>query len=64
MILNQTEIRLQEIALEHTRLALEHARIYNDEGSEERLAQIRQRIEELMAERGELLFRLEDHEIL
>lgn len=54
-ILTTAEMKLQEIVLEHTRLALEHARICNNKGAEERLAQIRQRIEELRAERDELL---------
>jgi hypothetical protein len=64
MILNQTETRLQEIILEHTKLAKEFGEIYNQPNCEERLAEIKKRIENLRKERDELLFRLEDHEIL
>jgi len=58
-ILTETEIRIQEIVLEHTRLAREHFEIYNDEGSEEKCKEIKKRIEDLRKERDELLFRLE-----
>ncbi|WIF95054.1 hypothetical protein [Caminicella sporogenes] len=56
-ILTETEARLQEIVLEHTRLALEHMKIYNQPNCEKRLQEIQDRIEELRKERDELLKR-------
>jgi coenzyme F420-reducing hydrogenase delta subunit len=54
-ILTPAEKRLEQIVLEHSRLALEHIRIYNIEGSEKRCQEIKQRIEELRKERKKIL---------
>ncbi|WP_432401034.1 hypothetical protein [Wukongibacter sp. M2B1] len=58
-ILTKDELRLEAIVLEHTNLANEYISIYNLEGAEERLQEIKQRVAELRTKRNEIMKRME-----